>query len=111
MIARRADLLLVDLDHLRRVVNCIVVEVKLRDELTSTGRTSLYKDMHEQAEVTETRLRELFDPNLYSSDRADLLLRSKELTTALSFYLRRGARYRQVDPQHLESGHAAGRVP
>ena len=103
MTARRADLLLVDLNHLRRVVNCIVVEVKLRDELTSTGRTSLYKDMHEQAEVTETRLRELFDPNLYSSDRADLLLRSKELTTALSFYLRRGARYRQVDPQHLES--------
>ena len=46
----------------------IVVEVKLRDELTSTGRTSLYKDMHEQAEVTETRLRS-FRPEPYSSDR------------------------------------------
>lgn len=100
--ARRADLLLVDLDHLRRVVNCIVVEVKLRDELTSTGRTSLYKDMHEQAEVTEGRIRELFDPHLFSSDRADLLLRSKELTTALSFYLRRSARYKNFDAGRLE---------
>ena len=100
--ARRADLLLVDLDHLRRVVTCIVVEVKLRDELTPTGRTSLYKDMHEQAEITETRLRELFDPHLYPSDRADFLLRSKELTTALSFYLRRAARYRNLDAEHLE---------
>ena len=100
--SRRADLLLVTLDLSRRVVNCLVVEVKLRDELTSTGRTALYKDMHEQAEITEARLRELFDPNLYSSDRADFLVKCKEFTTALSFYLRRGARYRRFDSGRLE---------
>lgn len=99
---RRADLLLVTLDLVRRVVNCVVVEVKLRDELTSTGRTALYKDMHEQAEVTEARLRDLFDPHLYSSDRADFLVKCKEFTTALSFYLRRGARYRNFDSGRLE---------
>jgi hypothetical protein len=98
---RRADLLLVSLDESKRLVKCQVVEVKLREELTAAGRNSLYHEMHEQAETTEKRIRELFDPQIYPSPRADLLLRSKELMTALSFYLRRAARYKLLSPQAL----------
>ena len=90
---RRADLLLVTLVPSKRIVKFLVVEVKLREELTASGKASLYREMHEQAEASEKRLRELFDPNLYPSPRADLLLRTKELTTALSFYLKRAVRY------------------
>lgn len=90
---RRADLLLVTLLPSQRVVKFLVVEVKLREELTSSGRTTLYREMYEQAESSEKRLRDLFDPHLYPGARADLLLRTKELTTALSFYLKRAVRY------------------
>ena len=90
---RRADLLLVTLDRPRRVIKCSVVEVKLREELTASGRSALYREMHEQAEASERRLRELFDPNLYPQPRADFVMRAKEFTTALSFYLKRAARY------------------
>jgi hypothetical protein len=57
--------------------------------------------MKEQAEATEKRLRDLFDPHLYSTPRADLPLRSKEFMTALSFYLQRAARYELLGPDRL----------
>jgi DNA phosphorothioation-dependent restriction protein DptH len=98
---RRADLLLVSLNPARRLVKTVVVEVKLREEVAPGSRSSLYHDMHEQAEATEKRLRELFDPDLYPNPRADILLRSKELTTALSFYLRRAFRYRLLEREQL----------
>ncbi|MGI9067834.1 MAG: ATP-binding protein [Pyrinomonadaceae bacterium] len=98
---RRADLLLIGLDASLRTVRCVIVEVKLREELTVGGRTSLYRDMHDQAEATEKRLRELFDPHLYPGPRADLPLRSKELTTALAFYLKRAARYGLLGAEKL----------
>jgi DNA phosphorothioation-dependent restriction protein DptH len=101
---RRADLLLVGLDRSRKLIRCQAVEVKLREELTSAGRVALYRDMHEQAQATEKRVRELFDPHLYSLPRADLPVISKELTTALSFYLRRAARYQLLAPDVLHAG-------
>jgi DNA phosphorothioation-dependent restriction protein DptH len=100
---RRADLLLIGLDASRRTVRTVIVEVKLREELTAGGRTSLYHDMHAQAEATEKRLRELFDPQLYPGPRADLPLRSKELTTALAFYLKRAARYGLLGAEKLSA--------
>ena len=99
--ARRADLLLISFDSSRRIVKCVVVEVKLREELTASGRSSLYSVMREQAETTEKRIRDLFDPHLYPTPRADLALRSKELMTALSFYLQRAARYNLLSPGEL----------
>lgn len=100
---RRADLLLVGLEPSRRLVKCVVVEVKFREDLTAAGRSSLYQEMRAQAETTETRLRELFDPQLYSSPRADMTLRSKELMTATSFYARRAARYGLLTDERLRS--------
>ena len=99
--ARRADLLLISFDSSRRIVKCVVVEVKLREELTASGRSSLYSVMREQAETTEKRIRDLFDPHLYPTPRADLALRSKDLMTALSFYLQRAARYNLLSPGEL----------
>ena len=46
---RRADLLLVALSPSQRIVKCLVVEVKLREELTASGKACLYREMHEQA--------------------------------------------------------------
>lgn len=100
---RRADLLMVTIHQAKRLLKCQVVEVKLREELTGAGRASLYREMHEQAEATERRVRELFDPQLYATPRADFMVASKELTTALSFYLRRAARYGLVDSRVLET--------
>jgi hypothetical protein len=90
---RRADLLLVGFDAENRVLDVLVVEVKLREALTPAGRANLYRDMREQGERTEQRLRERFDLELFPLPRADALLRSKELATVLAFYVRRGHRY------------------
>jgi hypothetical protein len=80
-----------------RVIDVCVVEVKLREELPPKGRVQCYSEMHEQAENTTKRVRELFDLDLYGgTPRADRLLRSKELANVLSFYLSRAQRYALV---------------
>src|SRR6266403_1587149 len=43
--------------------------------------TTPAKDMHQQAENTEHRLRELFDPDFFALPRADFQLQAKELGT------------------------------
>ena len=48
VMGRRADLLLISFDVLRRIVKCVVVEVKLREELTSSARSALCRVMREQ---------------------------------------------------------------
>jgi hypothetical protein len=94
---RRADLLLVGFPG-DGVVRMDVVEVKLRDELAPAARGALYREMREQIDATEGRLRALFDPNLYALPRADLALRAKELAGVLSFYIRRAVRYGLLAP-------------
>jgi DNA phosphorothioation-dependent restriction protein DptH len=89
---RRADLLLVGFTE-PNVLRFDIVEVKLREELSGSARSDLYAEMWRQAENTAKRLRDLFDQDLYPQPRADGLLRSKELATALRFYVRRGQRY------------------
>jgi DNA phosphorothioation-dependent restriction protein DptH len=93
---RRADLLLVGFDPAKRAVRMRIVEVKARKGIPPGGRAALYAAMKAQTENTATRLRELFDPERfdgYPERRADFLVRAKELSTALAFYVRRGARY------------------
>jgi hypothetical protein len=93
---RRADLLLVGFDR-KGTLRFDIVEVKFRDELSGAARLQLYKDMHEQAENTRQRLRELFDPEFFALPRADFLIQAKELGTALAFYVRRAVRYGLLD--------------
>ena len=94
---RRADLLLVGFPG-NGVLRMDVIEVKLRDDLPPAARGPLYRSMREQTDTTETRLRALFDPDLYSLPRADLALRAKELAGVLAFYVRRAVRYRLLAP-------------
>jgi len=93
---RRADLLLARFDAKTRTICFTIVEVKLREELSDSARFYLYQQMREQSESTEKCLRQRFDPHLYPSERADYLLRTKELTTVLSFYIRRAQRYHLI---------------
>ena len=94
---RRADLLLVGFPS-QGAVRMDIIEVKLRDDLPPAARGSLYRTMREQTDTTETRLRALFDPDMYSLPRADLALRAKELAGVLSFYIRRAVRYGLLPP-------------
>lgn len=93
VVQRRADLLVVGFIPEARELDMVVVEVKMRDGLSVSGRTQLYEDMREQAAQSETRLREEFDLNLLPLARADAPLRAKELATVLTFYIKRGQRY------------------
>lgn len=90
---RRADLLVVGFNPERRVLDVVVIEVKWRESLGQSDRETLYLSMREQAENTEKRLRERFDPHLYGTPRADAVLQAKELATLLAFYARRAHRY------------------
>jgi DNA phosphorothioation-dependent restriction protein DptH len=94
---RRADLLLVGFTGPGNV-RMDIIEVKLRDELPAMSRGPLYRSMQEQTDTTETRLRELFDPERFALPRADLALRAKELAGVLSFYIRRAVRYGLLAP-------------
>jgi DNA phosphorothioation-dependent restriction protein DptH len=89
---KRADLLLVGFDK-EQTLRFDIVEVKFRSDLQGAARVQLYKDMHQQAENTEHRLRELFDPDFFAVPRADFQLQAKELGTVLAFYVRRAIRY------------------
>ncbi|WP_437681670.1 hypothetical protein [Sorangium sp. So ce131] len=89
---KRADLLLVGFTE-SRTIRLDVVEVKLREELSGPARAQLYAEMRRQTQNTALRLRDRFALDLYPEPRADALLRSKELSGALSFYARRAQRY------------------
>jgi DNA phosphorothioation-dependent restriction protein DptH len=95
---RRADLLLVKLDTDRATVDVTIVEIKMREDQGS-GRARLYAEMKEQADATEERVRELFDPERFTRPRADFSLQAKELISVLSFYVRRAARYRLLSTE------------
>lgn len=98
---RRADLLLVGFSE-PNTLRLDIVEVKLREELTEKGRAELYADMKQQTQSTEENLRQLFAPDLYPEPRADALLRSKELTSALSFYIQRAKRYSLLSEEEVQ---------
>lgn len=98
---RRADLLLVGFSE-PNILRFDVVEVKLREELTEKGRAELYADMKQQTQSTEESLRRLFAPDLYPEPRADVLLRSKELTSALNFYIQRARRYSFLSEEEVQ---------
>lgn len=98
---RRADLLLVGFQE-PNMLRFDIVEVKLREELNPSARSDLYASMRRQTESTAEQLRTLFAQDLYPQPRADGALRSKELASALSFYVRRARRYELLSPEDTE---------
>lgn len=97
---RRADLLLVGFRE-PNVLRFDIVEVKLREELNASSRSDLYATMRKQTENTQERLRRLFALDYYPEPRADEMLRSKELASALAFYVRRARRYELFSDEEM----------
>lgn len=100
---QRADLLLVSVDEKTRTIFGKIVEVKLREELPTHARSSLYRKMRAQSENTIKILGSLFDLQRFPTPRADAALRAKELSTALAFYVRRARRYGLLGPAEAQA--------
>jgi DNA phosphorothioation-dependent restriction protein DptH len=103
---RRTDLALFDLDPVRRVVTCRLVEVKC---YTQVGDVAAYGQLKasiaEQIEQTEHVIAHHFDPNLAEVDRPDRPIKNRDLATLLCFYLDRSKRYGVVLPEAAEEAH------
>lgn len=91
---RRTDLALFDLDAARRSITCRLVEVKC---YTAVGDLAAYNQLKdsiaEQVAQSQEVLSIHFDTHRGASDRADRLLKTRELVAILEFYLDRGVRY------------------
>ena len=91
---RRTDLALFDLDLANRTVTCNLVEVKCyAQRLGLSGYNHLKQQMIEQLNQSEHVIQVHFDPRRVTPDRPDRLLKTRELSTVLEFYLERGLRY------------------
>ena len=99
---RRTDLALFDLDLANRTISCNLVEVKCcAQQLGLSGYGQLKEQMIEQINRSERVIQMHFDPRNTIPDRPDRLLKTRELTMLLEFYLDRGLRYGLME-------HAAG---
>ena len=96
---KRTDLALFDLDVAARTITCRLVEVKCFSQVGDIGAFSALKQrIADQINDSESTLRFHFDPHLHSVDRADRLVKSRELATLLGFYLERAVRYGIMAP-------------
>lgn len=91
---QRTDLALFDLDLTKRLITCNLVEVKCYSKV---GDFSAFNQLKEriaaQINQSERILQRHFDPGLKHPDRPDRLLKSRELSQILKFYLERAIRY------------------
>ena len=91
---KRTDLALFDLDAAARVITCRLVEVKCYAAVGDLGAYNQLKDhITEQIRQSEEVLSTHFDPHRSPTDRADRLVKTRELVALLEFYLDRGIRY------------------
>ena len=91
---RRTDLALFDLDLANRTITCNLVEVKCyAQQLGLGGYGHLKEQMIEQLNQSEHVIQMHFDPRRATPDRPDRLLKTRELSTLIEFYLDRGLRY------------------
>ena len=91
---RRTDLALFDLDLANRTITCNLVEVKCyAQRLGLSGYNHLKQQMIEQLNQSEHVIQVHFDPRRVTPDRPDRLLKTRELSTVLEFYMERGLRY------------------
>ena len=95
---RRTDLALFDLDLANRTIACNLVEVKCYAQgLGLSGYNHLKQQMIEQLNQSEHVIQMHFDPRRAIPDRPDRLLKTRELSTLIEFYLDRGRRYGLMD--------------
>ena len=96
---RRTDLALFDLDLANRTITCNLVEVKCyAQKLGLSGYNHLKQQMIEQLNQSEHVIQLHFDPRRVTPDRPDRLLKTREFSILLEFYLERGLRYGLMEP-------------
>ena len=97
------DLALFDLDLGTRTVTCNLVEVKCcAQRLGLSGFGQLKEHITRQLDESERILQQHFDPLRTVPDRPDRLLKTRQLTTLLEFYLERSRRYGLMESDAAE---------
>jgi DNA phosphorothioation-dependent restriction protein DptH len=100
---KRTDLALFDLNPGRREIVCRLVEVKCyRSGLDLFGSASLRHKIAEQIMESEKVLAGHFDLDVGGARRPDHVVKARELTVLLDFYLARAERYGLVTPDAAE---------
>jgi len=91
---QRTDFGLFDLNLASRTITCNLVEVKCYSQVGDFGAFSQLKErISAQINQSERIIQRHFDPATKTPDRPDRLLKSRELTQILRFYLERSLRY------------------
>jgi len=100
---KRTDLGLFDLNAAERSITCRLVEVKC---YTAVGDLTAYAALKDRiaAQIAQSQdvLSLHFDPHRTPADRADRLIKTRELVALLEFYLDRGVRYGIMDEHAAE---------
>lgn len=100
---KRTDLGLFDLNAAERTIACRLVEVKC---YTAIGDLAAYTALKDRIAMQIVQSQEVlslhFDPHRDSADRADRLIKTRELVALLEFYLDRGVRYGILDEDAAE---------
>jgi len=100
---QRTDLALFDLDLRSRTITCNLVEVKCYSDVGDLSAFNLLKErVSGQINQSERILQRHFDPALKKNDRPDRLLKSRELSLLLRFYLDRAKRYKIFEDDAAE---------
>lgn len=100
---KRTDLGLFDLDAAERTITCRLVEVKCYTAVGDLAAYAALKDrIASQLAQSQEVLSTHFDPHREPTDRADRLIKTRELVALLEFYLDRGVRYGIMDQRAAE---------
>ena len=100
---KRTDLALFDLDARARTITCRLIEVKCYNQVGDLGAyKELRNSIAEQIAQSQEVISYHFDPHRATVDRPDRLVKSRELTTLLEFYLDRAIRYRSMNQDAAE---------
>jgi DNA phosphorothioation-dependent restriction protein DptH len=99
----RTDLGLFDLNAAERTITCRLVEVKC---YTTVGDLAAYAALKDRIAIQIGQSQEVlslhFDPHRGAVDRADRLIKTRELVALLEFYMDRGMRYGIMGEQAAE---------
>lgn len=103
MSLQRTDLGLFDLNLNTRTITCNLIEVKCYSQVGDFAAFNQLKErVSAQINQSERILQRHFDPALKNPDRPDRLLKSRELSQILRFYLQRSVRYGIFDTAAAE---------
>lgn len=91
---KRTDLALFDLNAQERRITCRLVEVKCYNQVGDIKEYQLLKErITQQIVQSQDVLSYHFDPHRMPIDRVDRLIKTREFSLLLEFYLNRGLRY------------------